>query len=203
MKNLQICKIQGYLISCNLITVRKVTIIYIYIFSGAHHPAYTCMRAGRDTQFVFALNLMISRRARWALACSPPVALTRRASHKLRRTSVPFTKPSLDESNRLITICLPCAEFHSPVYVRWAVLSRRGIMWDKLYARKSFHREPRVRKKTRRRVLNCEIIRLRVTDLRNNCCDNKAAIFSCEAELDIPLLSGFVENREFYQSCLL
>lgn len=82
---------------------------------------------------------MIVRRGERSRLFSAAVALTRRASHKLRRTSVPFTKPSLDESNRLITICLPCAraEFHSVP----RMCDRRGIMWDKLYARKSFRSE--------------------------------------------------------------
>lgn len=76
---------------------------------------------------------------------------------------MPFTKPGLDESNRLITICLPCAESRD----------RRGIMSDKLYARKSFRegkktageffksrsRPPGTRDPRNRRNNQCEAIR--------------------------------------------
>lgn len=59
----------------------------------------------------FPLNLMIARRGEhWLVRRSHLHAY---ASHKLPRTSVPFTKLSLDESNRLITICLPYAEFYT------------------------------------------------------------------------------------------
>lgn len=59
----------------------------------------------------FALNLMIACRGERSLVCRSH--LHAYASHKLPRTSVPFTKLSLDESNRLITICLPYAEFYT------------------------------------------------------------------------------------------
>lgn len=59
-------------------------------------------------------------------------------------------------------------------------------MWDKLYARKSFHRVER-KSLASFKLRNHSPAR---TDLRNNCCNNSGDI-SCA-----PLLSGFAKNRE-------
>lgn len=77
-------------------------------------------------------------------------------------------------------------------------------MWDKLYARKSFH-QARVERKSPAsfKLRNRSLAH---TDLRNYCCNNSGDT-SCKAirlnsELRIPLLFGFA-RIENYQSCLL
>lgn len=107
------------------------------------HPASICTRTSRyrDTQFALALNLMISRRGERSLVLRSHL----RAAHHINYGGHPCHLQSralmsqiawLPYVYRARSFIAPCS-----VYVRWAVLSRRSIMWDKLYARKSFHRE--------------------------------------------------------------
>jgi len=83
-------------------------------------------------------------------------------------------------------------------------LAARDIMWDKLYARKSFHRA-RVERKSPAsfKLRNHSPAQ---ADLRNNCCNNSGDISHREANIRRIkrsfLLSGFAKI-ENYQSCLL
>lgn len=92
-----------------------------FIFFPQQRILAATERKWRYVNNAFALNLLIARRGERSHVHRSH--LHGCASHKLPRTSVPFTKLSLDESNRLITIYLPCAVFYS---------GGAAIMWDKL-----------------------------------------------------------------------
>jgi len=120
---------------------------------------------GRDTQLVLALNLMIARRGERSLVLRRSHL---RVVHHINYGGHPCHLQSRALMSQIAWLpYLPCAEFHSPAICATGAVC---IMWDKLYARKSFRSSARGESRSLANFLSHEIVRpdrTRTRDRRN------------------------------------